>query len=268
MPPTQATRLDDLEETVAALQGEVPELRETMEERFKDLKNCVEESQAKVDDSVKEQKNITAVLVALTTEVKAISSKLGERREENTPISIPERSVLEQERSNDGETMAILEEFRQSVERNRERGNYNVRKLDFPIFSGDDPDGWVGKVERYFEVYQLSEKEKLGAASLGLEGDALSWFHWEKKRRTIPNWQTLRRMILKHFRGRKGGSLMEQWMSIRQEGSVEDYEKEFIQFAANLEEEVSESCLLANFIKGLEWRIQTEFEVDGSCECR
>lgn len=39
-------------------------------------------------------------------------------------------------------------------------------------------------------------------------------------------------------------------MSIRQEGGVEDYEKIFIQFAANLEEEVSESCFLANFIKG------------------
>jgi hypothetical protein len=44
---------------------------------------------------------------------------------------------------------------------------------------------------------------------------------------------------------------MEQWMSIRQEGGVEEYEKVFIQFASNLEEEVRESCLLANFIKGL-----------------
>lgn len=57
----------------------------------------------------------------------------------------------------------------------------------FPIFSGDDPDGWVGKAERYFEVYELTEKEKIGAAILGLEGDALSWFQWEKQRRTVGN---------------------------------------------------------------------------------
>ena len=54
---------------------------------------------------------------------------------------------------------------------------------------------------------------------------------------------------------------MEQWMSVKQEGSIEDYEKVFIQFASNLEEEISESCLLENFIKGLEWKIQTELKL-------
>lgn len=54
---------------------------------------------------------------------------------------------------------------------------------------------------------------------------------------------------------------MEQWMRIKQEGGVEEYEKTFIQFAVNLEEEVSESCLLANFIKGLQWRIQAELRL-------
>ena len=54
---------------------------------------------------------------------------------------------------------------------------------------------------------------------------------------------------------------MEQWMSVKQEGGVEEYEKIFIQFASNLEEEVSESCLPANFIKVLEWKIQTELRL-------
>lgn len=54
---------------------------------------------------------------------------------------------------------------------------------------------------------------------------------------------------------------MEQWMSVKQDGNVEEYEKIFIQFASNLEEEVSESCLLANFIKGLDWKIQTELRL-------
>lgn len=134
-------------------------------------------------------------------------------------------------------------------------------KLIFLFFFGDDPDGWVNKVERYFEVYELSESEKMGAVNLGLEGDALHWFTWEKKRRPITSWRVFKRLLLKHFRGRKGGSLMEQWMSLSQQGSVEDYVKIFIQFASNLEEEVTESCYLANFIKGLEWRIQTELRL-------
>lgn len=116
-------------------------------------------------------------------------------------------------------------------------------------------------MERYFDVYEMSEIEKLGAASMGLEGDALAWFQWENKRRSIPNWRSLRRMLLRHFRGRRGGCLMEQWMSVKQEGGVEEYERVFIQFASNLEEEVSEPCLLANFIKGFEWKIQAELRL-------
>ena len=48
MPPAQATRLDELEEVVAALQGDIPELKECMEERFNELKKCFEESQSRV----------------------------------------------------------------------------------------------------------------------------------------------------------------------------------------------------------------------------
>lgn len=110
-------------------------------------------------------------------------------------------------------------------------------------------------------MYSLTETEKMGAASLGLVGDALAWFQWENKRRSITNWRILKRLLLRHFRGHKRGSLMEQWMSVKQEGSIEDYEKVFIQFASNLEEEISESCLLENFIKGLEWKIQTELKL-------
>lgn len=73
-------------------------------------------------------------------------------------------------------------------------------------------------------------------------------------------------MSLRHFRSRKGRSLVEQWMSVKQEGRVEEYEKVFIQFASNLEE-VSESCLLANFIKGLEWKILAELRLMGPTHC-
>lgn len=269
MPPTQASRLEELEEVVVSLQGDIPELRDSMEEKLKELKKFFEDSQSKamaeqnkkMEESAKEQRNITTVLSTLTAEVKTMNARWEEKNGGPTPDSYRERSEVEQNQQKNGEVFTYMEEFRQSVEKNSEKTQSTVRKLDFPFFFGEDPDGWVNKVERYFDVYQLSEKEKMGAASLGLEGDALAWFQWENKRRAITNWRTLRRMLLKHFRGRRGGSLMEQWMSIRQEGVVEDFMKVFIQFAANLEEEVSESCLLANFMKGLEWRIQAELRL-------
>lgn len=217
MAPTQTNRLDDLEEVVAALQGEVPELRESMEDKFKELRKFIEENQAKgeaeqnrkLEETAQEQRNIMTVLTTLVADVKVIHAKLGEKEGEQTPISNPERSTVEQSREKENEIMTYMEGFRQTLERNQGRIQEPVRRLEFPIFSGDDPDGWVSKAERYFDVYQMPEREKLGAAILGLEGDALAWFQWENKRRIVTNWRTLRRLLLKHFRGRRGGSLIE-----------------------------------------------------------
>ena len=47
MAPTQATRLDSLEEDLAALQSEIPELKETVEEKFNEMKRYFEQSQSR-----------------------------------------------------------------------------------------------------------------------------------------------------------------------------------------------------------------------------
>lgn len=52
-------------------------------------------------------------------------------------------------------------------------GNWWYRKLDMPIFDGTDPDGWVLRVDRYFNFYRLTEEERLEAVVVALEGDAL-----------------------------------------------------------------------------------------------
>ena len=101
----------------------------------------------------------------------------------------------------------------------------------------------------------------MGVAVMGLEGDALNWIQWENKRRTIMNCRMLRRMMLKRFIGWKGGSIIEQWLSVQQDGGMEDYEKVFIQFASNIDEEVSESFCLSNFMKGLKMKIKAELRL-------
>lgn len=54
-----------------------------------------------------------------------------------------------------------------------------------PIFSGENPDGWLFRVERYFEVNGLTEREKLGAIVVSLDGDALSWYQWTEARKLL-----------------------------------------------------------------------------------
>lgn len=51
----------------------------------------------------------------------------------------------------------------------------SFRKLDMPLFCGEDPLGWIFRVERYFKVNRVAEKEKLDAALLCFEQRALNW---------------------------------------------------------------------------------------------
>ncbi|KAH9751882.1 phosphatidylinositol N-acetylglucosaminyltransferase subunit A [Citrus sinensis] len=56
-----------------------------------------------------------------------------------------------------------------------------VRKLKMPIFEGEDAYGWVYRVECYFTINGLSEREKLMAAALCLEGKERTVMEYRKK---------------------------------------------------------------------------------------
>lgn len=55
-------------------------------------------------------------------------------------------------------------------------GSWKYRKLDMSLFDGTDPDGWLLRVDRYFNFYLLIEEERLKTVVVALEGDALRWF--------------------------------------------------------------------------------------------
>ena len=52
------------------------------------------------------------------------------------------------------------------------------RKLEIPIFAGEDLFGWTHRLERYFLLKDVIEDEKMQAAMMALEGKALSWYQW------------------------------------------------------------------------------------------
>lgn len=59
---------------------------------------------------------------------------------------------------------------------------------DLPVFERDDTINWIFKVERYFEVNHLTEREKLIVVGVCMEGRTLSWFKWRVKRQSFSRW--------------------------------------------------------------------------------
>lgn len=67
--------------------------------------------------------------------------------------------------------------------------NWRFRKLDMPVYEGDDPDGWILRVERYFNFHKLDAEEQMDSAVVAMEGDALRFFQWKNCRRPIEGWR-------------------------------------------------------------------------------
>ncbi|KAH9650018.1 hypothetical protein KPL70_026202 [Citrus sinensis] len=140
------------------------------------------------------------------------------------------------------------------------RHDFRFRKLEMPLFDGSNPDGWILKAERYFSVNRLSNEEKLEAAIIAFEGDALLWYQWENRKRSIVVWEEMRVLILKQFRVTQAGSLYEQWLALTQGSSVREYRRKFIELSAPLEN-ITDELALGNFINGLKPEIRVEVRI-------
>lgn len=95
----------------------------------------------------------------------------------NTMTQEP-RTLITQANSNGrGEGIGVQsdDDRRESVVNRREE---RMRRLKVPYFTGDNPNRWIYRAKRYFEINQIPDDEKVLTASICFEGKALNWFQW------------------------------------------------------------------------------------------
>ncbi|XP_014522130.1 uncharacterized protein LOC106778660 [Vigna radiata var. radiata] len=66
------------------------------------------------------------------------------------------------------------------------------RKLDIPNFAGEEAYGWTNRLERYFQLKEVNEEERMHAVIVALEGKALNWFHWWETCNPNPTWEAFK----------------------------------------------------------------------------
>ncbi|KAF4369344.1 hypothetical protein F8388_019569 [Cannabis sativa] len=135
------------------------------------------------------------------------------------------------------------------------RSEFRARKIELPVYSGDDPDEWTYRVDRYFGLQRLSPAEQLEAAIMCLEGAALNWFRWENSRHVIRSWEELKGMLIHRFRSAHEGPVYDRFFSLRQTETVQDYRRKFESLAAAMGT-MGDQGLQAAFVNGLRMDIQ------------
>ncbi|XP_038891356.1 uncharacterized protein LOC120080793 isoform X1 [Benincasa hispida] len=131
------------------------------------------------------------------------------------------------------------------------------KRLEIPIFAGENPESWVYRAEHYLEIHELSDQEKVKVAVISFGPDEVDWFRWSHNWRPISTWEELKRRMFEYYRPTGEGSLGARLLRIKQDSSYSDYVKKFVTYSTPLPDLV-EDVLKDAFINGLEPTLRAE----------
>ncbi|KAL5552031.1 hypothetical protein UlMin_002207 [Ulmus minor] len=134
------------------------------------------------------------------------------------------------------------------------------RKLELPLFEGENPHGWIFWAERYFAYRGVEETEKITVATICLEGRALSWYLWANAKTPFQSWPGFRAALLARFSHLGDEDPIEQLLALQQEGSVADFRNQFEMLAVALPQ-LPESVFKSAFMNGLREEICVELRL-------
>ncbi|KAL5564072.1 hypothetical protein UlMin_033819 [Ulmus minor] len=144
------------------------------------------------------------------------------------------------------------------------RGNRDLsdhrRKLELPLFKGENPHGWIFRAEIYFAYRGVEETKKIIVATICLEGRALSWYLSADAKTSFHSWPEFRAALLARFSHLGDEDPTEQLLALRQEGSVVDFRDHFEMLAVALPQ-LPESVFKSAFINRLREEIHVELRL-------
>lgn len=121
-------------------------------------------------------------------------------------------------------------------ERNSRGGiQSRIIQLEFPLFGGSDPLGWIYRVEQFFPYHQTSANQQMGIAAFHLEGKALQWFPWMERSGAIDGWKDFTQALTNRFGPSGFDDPMGLLTKLRQTSNVQDYQKQFENLANQTE---------------------------------
>ena len=164
---------------------------------------------------------------------------------------------LQQQRGQRSSSPIMVNPADQEGLRGEQSVNMKPMRIDVPRYEGGDPQGWIFKIQQYFDFHNATEVQRLQIAPLYFDGKALAWYQWCQKNTKIDSWDG----FLKALQVRFGPSELEDYQGklskLVQVGSVLDYQEEF-ESLSNKVDGLSKSFLLSCFISGLKPSIQHE----------
>ncbi|XP_024020985.1 uncharacterized protein LOC112091477 [Morus notabilis] len=130
-------------------------------------------------------------------------------------------------------------------------------KIEVPKFDGSDPNGWIFRIEEFFDFHGTPASLRLRIVSFQMEGRAAAWYQWMKANNLLATWKD----FLTNLRHQFGASMYEDHQGnlskLTQTTTVADFQSAF-EDLMNKVTRISEPLLISFFITGLKLDLRQE----------
>ena len=149
--------------------------------------------------------------------------------------------------------MTSLNERIDSLMQNSRSGEGTSRfsrmgKLEFPKFYGEDVQGWLFRVKKFFDVDNVHEEDKIKMVSIHLYDKALAWHLQYTKNHGHVSWNVYEEAVLRRF-GPVNEDPMAELKQLRYEYNMNEYQIKFEKLITQVD--ITESQSISMFLGGL-----------------
>ncbi|GAU25314.1 hypothetical protein TSUD_375770, partial [Trifolium subterraneum] len=130
-----------------------------------------------------------------------------------------------------------------------------VKKVELPMFTGEDPAGWISRSEIYFHVHETISEVKVKLAHLCMEGSTIHFFNSLLRENEDLTWEGLKEALLGRYGGHGEGDVYEQLTELKQDGTVDEYITEFEYLTAQIPK-LPDKQFLGYFLHGLKTEVR------------
>ncbi|XP_022024212.1 uncharacterized protein LOC110924519 [Helianthus annuus] len=143
---------------------------------------------------------------------------------------------------------------------NNRHSNPKPLKINFTLFDGTNPLGWIFQAENYFTYYRIPPEERVELSVFHFVGDTLSWYQSLHNNDLLGSWTMFKREVELRFGPSSYENHQASLFKLRQTTTVTDYQTEFERIS-NRVTGLSREALRNCYISGLRQDIQNELAI-------
>ncbi|VFQ66499.1 unnamed protein product [Cuscuta campestris] len=133
-------------------------------------------------------------------------------------------------------------------------------RVDAPRFSGEDPTGWIFRVQKYFDYFLTPEPERFQLVAMLIDHPASEWFHYYQANNIEASWQEFLEAVHQRFDPDYYENYVGLLSKLTQTTTVMEYQTAF-EAILNKVSGVPESTLVAMYVAGLKQPVQRELNL-------